>query len=124
MHRRCEDPRAKDYPIYGGRGISVCAEWLDVTGFITWIEANLGPRPDGMSLDRINPDGNYEPGNVRWATSAVQVANRRQAAWLSDRHWTAIFDALAESGSPQAQDAFVALIIQFDARRTNEERSG
>jgi hypothetical protein len=77
MRRRCENPTVKDYPNYGGRGITVCAEWQDVTGFITWIEANLGPRPAGMTLDRIDNDKSYEPGNVQWATRAQQAANRR-----------------------------------------------
>lgn len=80
MLRRCENPAVKDYPNYGGRGITVCAEWHDVTTFITWIEANLGARPTGMTLDRLNPDGNYEPGNVRWASAATQAANRRRRA--------------------------------------------
>jgi len=78
--KRCQNPANKDYPNYGGRGITVCAEWRDVAAFITWIEANLGPRPAGMSLDRVNPDGNYEPGNVRWATALQQRHNRRSSA--------------------------------------------
>lgn len=77
MLRRCEDRRVQSYPMYGGRGIAVAPEWHDVTAFIAWIEANLGPRPDGMSLDRTNNDGNYEPGNLRWATSVQQANNRR-----------------------------------------------
>ena len=51
--------------------------WHDPRVFITWIEANLGPRPERMTLDRVNVNGNYEPGNVRWATWAQQRANRR-----------------------------------------------
>jgi hypothetical protein len=77
MLYRCEAPAHKDYPNYGGRGISVCKSWHDVQAFIGWIEGHLGPRPDRRSLDRIDNDGNYEPGNVRWATPAEQRRNQR-----------------------------------------------
>jgi hypothetical protein len=80
MLHRCEDPNQDNYRYYGARGISVCADWHDVTAFVTWIDANLGPRPDGCTLDRINNDGNYEPGNVRWATQSMQVGNQRKRA--------------------------------------------
>lgn len=83
MRQRCENPKTKDYPRYGGRGIAVCAEWRDVAVFITWIEANIGPRPDGRTLDRIDNDGNYEPGNMRWATRKQQAANRRKVLALN-----------------------------------------
>jgi hypothetical protein len=77
MMHRCTDPRAKGFKNYGGRGIRVCEQWQDVSVFIGNIEQNLGPRPEGMTLDRINNDGNYEPGNVRWATASQQRTNRR-----------------------------------------------
>ena len=77
MVRRCEQPSHKYYRNYGGRGISVCNAWHDAAAFITWMEANLGPRAAGMSLDRIDNDGDYEPGNVRWATRKQQRDNRR-----------------------------------------------
>jgi hypothetical protein len=76
MLQRCENPQHDNYRYYGANGRSVCERWHDVRLFIEDIERDLGPRPDDMTLDRINNDGNYEPGNVRWATAAEQVANR------------------------------------------------
>jgi hypothetical protein len=80
MIDRCESPRNPGYKNYGGRGIAVCVEWHDVTTFIAWIEANLGQRPDGMTLDRMDNDGNYEPGNVKWSTWSEQHRNKRAMA--------------------------------------------
>jgi hypothetical protein len=77
MIQRCTNPNRADHRHYGGRGIMVYEPWHDPRVFITWIEANLGPRPERMTLDRVNVNGNYEPGNVRWATWAQQRANRR-----------------------------------------------
>lgn len=77
MIRRCEEPTAKGYCYYGARGIRVCERWKAVETFLADIEAELGPRPDGHTLDRINPNGHYEPGNVRWATQAAQATTRR-----------------------------------------------
>ncbi len=80
MMQRCYDAKCRSFRHYGGRGITVCPQWHDVTVFIAWIEANLGPRPAGRTLDRIGNDGNYKPGNMRWATAREQLANRRTAA--------------------------------------------
>jgi hypothetical protein len=81
MMRRCYNPARGDYGHYGGRGITVWQPWHDVTVFIADITQMLGPRTDGMTLDRFpDNDGNYEPGNVRWATRAQQRANQRQAS--------------------------------------------
>ncbi len=58
---------------YTSRGITVCARWLSFENFL----ADMGERPAGMSIDRVNNDGNYEPGNCRWATVVEQLSNRR-----------------------------------------------
>jgi hypothetical protein len=75
MKTRCAYENRKDYRWYGSRGLAVCPEWLD--DFQAFF-AHVGPRPPGKySLDRINNDRGYEPGNVRWATPFQQVNNRR-----------------------------------------------
>jgi hypothetical protein len=69
---RCTNPNYPNYNNYGGRGIHFY--FFDFEHFI----GHIGPRPKGLSLDRINNDGHYEPGNVRWATDEEQRANRRR----------------------------------------------
>ena len=73
MIYRCSNKKATYYAYYGGRGISVCEEWLDIRNFIEWAELTYS---EGLSLDRINNDGNYEPNNCRWADNSTQVLNR------------------------------------------------
>jgi hypothetical protein len=77
MMARCGNPNDPSFRFYGGRGIRVCEAWKDEATFIRDILTTLGPRPKGRTLDRIDTNGHYEPGNVRWSTSAVQVVGRR-----------------------------------------------
>lgn len=77
MKTRCNNPNFKDFEYYGGRGIKVCDEWLhDFAAFRKWALAN--GYKDDLSLDRKDPDGNYEPQNCQWATWHEQRMNQRR----------------------------------------------
>lgn len=81
MKARCANSNSASFELYGGRGIKVCEQWLN--NFAAFV-ADVGPRPSSThSLDRIDNDGNYEPGNVRWATQSEQMLNRDR--WNTQR---------------------------------------
>lgn len=83
MMERCYNTNAETYPDYGGRGITVFPEWVGKTGFEVWY-AYIGPRPHpGLTQERKDVNGNYEPGNVRWATHLEQGRNKRNNIWLT-----------------------------------------
>lgn len=77
MKQRCYNPNNPNYHRYGGRGIRVCQRWRDSCAAFV---ADMGPRPSPKhTVDRIDNDGNYEPGNVRWATMKEQHRNRHDS---------------------------------------------
>lgn len=74
MKQRCTNPKTKEFRYYGARGITVCERWMN--SFENFL-ADMGDAPPGLSLDRIESNGNYEPGNCRWADWDTQERNRR-----------------------------------------------
>ena len=79
MVQRCTNPKNKRYHRYGGRGIMVCDQWLTFPQFL----ADMGERPDGLSLERIDNEKGYSPDNCEWATRAAQAANTSQVRLLT-----------------------------------------
>src|ERR1700761_2051157 len=83
MRSRCNDSRSSQYYKYGQRGISVCDRWNKIGGGFENFLSDLGPSPSrNHSIERINNDGNYEPGNCRWATDLEQANNKRNTVYV------------------------------------------
>ena len=113
MHLRCKNPKSNSYQFYGGRGIVVCERWNDFFAFVE----DMGRRPDGMSLDRIDPEGNYEPSNCRWATNREQSRNKRESVlyeWKGEQR-------TRKEISDMTDVAYVTLCCRLDEGMTIDE---
>ena len=95
MRQRCYNPKDKNYKNYGGRGITVCPEWQDFERFY----ADMGDKPPGKSLDRINNDEGYNKSNCEWHDYKTQSRNRRDNVWvILDGERMVVADALSVLG--------------------------
>ena len=92
MKARCLNPNNPRFKDWGGRGIEVCKRWMD---FVNFLE-DMGEKPKGLTLDRVNNNGNYEPGNCRWTTRKEQRQNRREA---KDHKTQYLFIAMDSQGT-------------------------
>ena len=93
MKKRCSTPSMTAYKYYGGRGIIVCERWQKFENFLY----DMGEKPEGLSIDRIDQNGNYEPSNCRWASTKTQMRNRRNSRSISAFGETKTIPEWAES---------------------------
>jgi hypothetical protein len=120
MIARCDDPKNNRFHRYGGRGIRTCERWRDFTAFL----ADVGPRPSpDYSIDRIDNDGDYEPGNVRWATRIEQARTARtirREREADGRYLGPVIPAGAEVDVPTPEEP--AAVADFHAAKARRRK--
>lgn len=122
MVARCSNPRLREYPHYGGRGIKVCDRWLGLPDGLLNFAADMGERPEGTTLDRFpDNDGNYEPGNCQWRTALQQNGNKRTVGPLTEER-DALLAEIAELRAVAAGQ--VARIADLKAELTAARAPG
>ena len=125
MVQRCTNPKHKNYGDYGGRGIIICEEWLDIKKFIAWAESTH-PNIEGYTLDRIDNDKGYNPDNCRWADRTMQSVNQRISkrntskilgvSWVSrDKSWVA---QISHMGKKVWIGQFISIEDAIEARNS------
>ena len=125
MVQRCTNSKHKNYKNYGGRGIIVCEEWLDIKKFIAWAESTH-PNIEGYTLDRIDNDKGYNPDNCRWADRTTQAVNQRISkrntsgvlgvSWVSrDKSWVA---QISHMGKKVWIGQFISIEDAIEARNS------
>ena len=119
MKRRCTVPTDGKYPRYGGRGISICPEWMDYDVFCDWAEG--AGYAEGLSINRVDNDGNYEPGNCEWTDRITQANNSSRNIWFSAFGET---KTLAQwSRDPRCQTTRAGLTLRVLRRGWDIERA-
>jgi hypothetical protein len=117
MLARCSNPKHRFYADYGGRGIKVCERW---TAFESFAE-DMGPRPDGMSIERTDVNGNYEPSNCIWATAERQANNRRGLrTFLVDGEWRTVAQLCRHWGVHKGKAKVLA--ANYESKIVGEEK--
>jgi pentatricopeptide repeat protein len=123
MIRRCHNPNQESYRHYGAKGVTVCDRWRDFRNFI----ADMGEKPPGMTIDRIDPRRGYEPGNVRWADCKTQARNKTTAHMVTFRGQTKCIAEWAEELGIKAKTLRARLVdhkMPIDVALTRPVRSG
>jgi len=113
MKARCNNPAHPKFPDYGGRGIVYHAAFETYEGFLAWLRANgMHPRPSGATLDRINMNGDYAPGNLRWSTPTEQNRNARSNRLITYNGETLCLSEWAERVGMSVKTLYTRLITR------------